>query len=224
MRTRPAQITLSIICLLVGIMLVTQFRTQTRIQRSVLTESATNQAMIVSNLYDSNVALRKEVDNLQQQLAQYERTSELSDVTTMADELNRMRIATGLSEVSGPGVELRVVASLTREDVQDLINELRNAGAEALAVNRQRLVAQSAVIGEQAALAVNGELLGAPYLFQVVGHPDTIERALVRKGGVLAIMQNTYPDALFVVAKQDKIALPAYALGYQWANAKPADK
>lgn len=224
MKTKPAQITLSIICLLVGIMLVTQFRTQTRIQRSVLTESATNQAMIVSNLYDGNVALRREVEDLQQQLAQYERMSERSDVTTMADELDRMRIATGLSEVGGPGVELQVAVPLTREDVQDLINELRNAGAEALAVNQQRIVAQSAVIGEQDALSINGEALGAPYVFQVVGHPDTIERALVRKGGVLAIMQNAYPDALFVVAKQEKIALPAYKPGYQWANAKPADK
>lgn len=224
MRTKPAQITLSIICLLVGIMLVTQFRTQTKIQRSVLTESATNQAMIVSNLYDNNVALRKEVEDLQQQLEQYERASEHSGLTTMADERNRMRIATGLSEVSGPGVELRTAAPLTLEDVQDLINELRNAGAEALAVNQRRVVAQSAVVGEQGALYVNGEVMKASYIFQVIGHPDTIERALVRKGGVLAIMENAYPDALFAVNKQEKIVLPAYKPGYQWAHAKPADK
>jgi len=224
MRTRAAQITLSLICLLIGIMLVTQFRTQTKIQRSVLTESATNQAMIVSNLYDSNVALRKEVEDLQQQLEQYDWASDRSSLTTMAEEQIRMRIATGLSEVSGPGVELRTAAPLTREDVQDLINELRNAGAEALALNQQRVVAQSAVIGEQSALYINGESVMGPYVFQAIGQRDTIEGALLRKGGVLAIMQTAYPDAPFAVNKQDKVVLPAYKPGYQWANAKPAAK
>lgn len=224
MRTRTAQITLSMICLIVGIMLVIQFRTQTKIQRTILSEPATNQAMIINSLYDSNVELRKQVDDLEQQIEQYDRSNVRSDLTTMASELNRLRVVTGLSEATGPGVQLRTGAKLTGEDVRDLINELRNAGAEALDVNEQRVVAQTPVVGDSGIVSVNGQPLQAPYVFRAVGQPDTIDRALLRQGGVLAIVENAYPDAIFTVSKLDKLALPAYQPGYRWQYARPVEK
>lgn len=224
MKTKAAQVTLTVICLLVGIMLVTQFRTQTKIQRSVLTESAANQATIVSNLYDGNVALRKEIEELTQQLDQYDRASDHVDLATMASELKRLRVASGLDEVGGPGIELRIEGALGPEDLQDLINELRNAGAEALAVNGQRIAAPSSVGGMHGALAVDGVALEMPYLLAGIGQPETLERALVRKGGVLAIIESAYPDARFAVEKKERLVLPAYQRGYRWTYAKPADK
>lgn len=224
MRAKTAQITLTFICLLVGVMLVTQFRTQGKIQRSVLAEPAANQALLISNLYDSNVSLRKELEDLTNQLDKFDRSSDPSNVVAMGEEVRRLQTVTGLTEVSGPGIELRVVAPLAAEDLRDLVNELRNAGAEALALGSQRIVARSAIVSGRGGIYVNGHPAAQPFVFEAVGQPETIEGALLRKGGVLAILENAYADGSFRVVKRDKIMLPVYDQGYRWSSARVADK
>ncbi|MCL5958826.1 MAG: DUF881 domain-containing protein [Chloroflexi bacterium] len=199
-----------------------QLRTQGRIAKSVSAQSATDQATMISNLYDSNLNLRKEVDSLYAQLAEHNASFGQSDLTAMIRELNKLRIANGLSEVSGPGVQMTVSADLRQDELEDLINELRNAGAEAIAVNGQRAVARTAVAEAGSSVAINGIRIGKPYVLLAIGQPETLERALVRKGGLVTYLQNTYPDATVAVLKRTKMTLPVYQAGYEWQYAVPA--
>ncbi len=199
-----------------------QLRTQGRIAKSVSAQSATDQSTMISNLYDSNLNLRKEVDSLHAQLAEHNASFGQSDLTAMIRELNKLRIANGLSEVSGPGVLMTVSADLRPDELEDLINELRNAGAEAIAVNGQRVVARTAVAEAGSSVAINGIRIGKPYILLAIGQPETLERALVRKGGLVTYLQNTYPDATVAVLKRTKMTLPVYPAGYEWQYAVPA--
>lgn len=219
---RPSQLSLTIVAIVLGILLVMQLRTQGKIAKSVAAQSATDQATIISNLYESNLNLRKEVDKLRSELYDYDGSLGQSDLTAMIRELNKLRIANGLSEVSGPGVQLTVSANLKQEDLQDLINELRNAGAEAIAVNGKRVVVRTAVSAADSTLYIDGEPIGPPYVLLAIGHQDTLERALVRKGGLVTYLQNTYTDATIAVLKREKITLPVYQKGYEWQSAVPA--
>ncbi len=221
MRTRSAQLSLTLVCLIFGALLMIQFRTQGKIAKAQLAESAADQTTIISNLYDSNVALRQEVAKLAAQQQEYQRSLEQGDLTDMVSDLNKLRVFTGLSEVSGPGVELRIAGEVQPENVEDLINEFRNAGAEALAVNGERIVVNSAVTTYQGRVVINGTLVESPFVFQAIGQPDTLDRALGRKGGMVSYLRNTYPNAEITLAKQLSLTLPMYKGTPKLQNAQP---
>ena len=65
-------------------------------------------------------------------------------------------------------------------DMQDLINELRNAGVEAIALDGYRIIVRSVVAREGTDLSLDGNRLLPPYRLQAIGQPDTIEKALLR--------------------------------------------
>lgn len=220
--SRKAQIYLTLVCILVGVMLVTQFRTQSKVAKSLELESAQDQATIITSLYESNSTLRREIARLSTQLEQGRTSFSQSQLDSMAEDLNQLRIITGLSEVTGPGVQLSISASLKAEDVMDLINELRNAGAEAIAVNGQRVIARSSFTNLEEGVLLDGTEIKPPYVFSAIGHSETLQRALERKGGLLAIVETGYPSSIITLEKRDKIEMPPYRPGYQWKHAQPA--
>jgi uncharacterized protein YlxW (UPF0749 family) len=208
-RSRAGQILLTAVCLLFGVLLMVQFRTQTKIAKNVQTESSADQAQIVSNLYDANLALRNEVATLQRQLEQQRDASESARPSEILADLEKLRIINGTAPATGPGVELKIAADVRVEDVQDLINELRNAGAEAVALNGDRITARSAIRSDRGAVVLNGRRVVTPYVFEVVGSPDILERALTRKGGLVSYLQNTYPEGQIDVRRAERLQLPA---------------
>ena len=61
-------------CLLLGVTLVTQFRTQ-RLAHQGVPVSASDQATYISQLYENNTQLRQQVDQLSREIADYEQDS-----------------------------------------------------------------------------------------------------------------------------------------------------
>jgi len=102
-------------------------------------------------------------------------------------ELNTLGILAGTVPAVGPGIE--IVVDDTRGDYQvnhllDGIEELRDAGAEAISINhRVRIVAQSWFEDAEHGIEVDGRLVTAPYTIDVIGDPDTLSKALDFPGG-----------------------------------------
>ena len=208
MKVGSAHLVLTVVCLVFGVLLMTQFRTQGKIAKTLQAESSADQAQIISNLYDANLNLRKEVDALDEQLRKTDESPATARAAELSADLQKYRVVNGAAPAVGPGIELTIDADVRREDVQDLINELRNAGAEALSLNGMRITFRSAVTQDRGAVVVDGQRLIAPYVFSAVGAPDTLERALTRKGGLVTYLQTTYPEGKIDVAKAEKLTLP----------------
>jgi uncharacterized protein YlxW (UPF0749 family) len=198
-----------------------QFRTQGKIAKAQLAESATDQTTIISNLADANLELRQEVEKLAAQQQEYQRSRDQGGLTDMVADVNRLRVFTGQSEVTGPGVELRIAANLQPENVEDLINELRNAGAEAIAISGERIAVNSAVTSYQGKVVINGTLVQSPFVFQAIGQPDTLDRALGRKGGMVSYLRTAYPSGEVTLVKQSSMTLPMYRGTLRLQNAQP---
>lgn len=224
MRSLGAQITLTIVCLLLGVALVVQFRTQGNIVKSILVDSSTEQATILKGLVESNAALRKEIDTLQTQLAQYRSGSSEGSMQSLVDDLNRVKVVNGLIEVSGPGVELVLGGPLAPEELQDVINELRNAGAEAIALNGHRVVVNSVVAVDRSGVSIGGIPLVPPYRFVAIGDPDTLARAVDRKGGLVPALLANHPDLRMEMQKVDKLVVPIQErkMEFRYAKAAPS--
>lgn len=208
MRTLRAQLTLTIVCLLLGFALVMQFRTQGNIVKAILVDSSTEQATMMNNLVESNASLRKEVETLQMQLAQYESGNAEGNIQSLVADLNRLKVLNGLIEVSGPGVELTLYGQLAAEELQDVVNELRNAGAEAIVLNGQRVVVSSAVTLGGSGMQMGGMLIQSPYKYVAIGDPDTLQKAVDRKGGLVAVLLANHPDLRSDLAKRDRLVAP----------------
>src|SRR5262249_35160359 len=146
--------------------------------------SPADQAVVINNLVDSNAALRREVGELDQKLDALTEPDSASGLAEMEKELGQLRVATGAVPVSGPGVEILVSGFVRAEELGDLLNELRNAGAEAAAVNGRRLGARSVFVSGPSGYQVDGQDIVPPFRFSAIAVPSTLETALSRKGGV----------------------------------------
>ena len=222
MRGLASQITLTLVCLLLGATLVVQFRTQGNIVKSIMVDSPTEQATIMNGLVASNAALRKEIEALDTQLAQFQSGSQASDMQTLVNDLNQTKIVNSSIEVSGPGIGLVLTGTLAPEELQDVINELRNAGAEAIVLNGQRVVVNSAVYQDAAGGSLNGASIRSPYDFEAIGDPDTLQTAVDRKGGLVPMLVANHPGLQMTLQKQDKVVAPIFERKIKFLYAKAA--
>jgi uncharacterized protein YlxW (UPF0749 family) len=92
--------------------------------------------------------------------------------------------------------------------VGDVLNELRNAGAEALAVGDVRVVAGTVATGEPGAVSVDGAPVGPVVTIRALGDPTALAGALTRAGGIVALLAATDPAIVITVTPATRIELP----------------
>lgn len=217
-----AKLSISLVCFLIGMLAVMQLRAQSKVVKSAQAQSTTEQARMINDLIDANDAMRREIQSLDGELARYEAAAGKSELDNIVADLNRLRMINGLVEVSGPGVEVSVGGQISETDMQDLVNELRNAGAEALSIGEQRVVARSVIVKDGAGFVIDDIRLTSPYVLKAIGSPDTLERALERKGGLVVLLRYNNPDVQFVVEKKERQVLPVRQGKYETTYAQPA--
>lgn len=115
-------------------------------------------------------------------------TASLAD-RVLTEQIETLEVATGYSAMQGPGTEITMTDAPTQEgtqgtdiervldsDVQLAVNGLWSVGAEAIAVNGQRLTAQSAIRSAGDAILVNYRPLKPPYVVAAIGPEDLADR------------------------------------------------
>src|SRR5579875_24000 len=209
-RIRPGQLALAVVCLLFGMALMVQIRTQNRLRETPPGQSSSDLAAIAADLYDSNLSLRQEVDKLLAQQATDGQSSASNDTADLQQEIDRLAAFNGIVAVTGPGIELTIDAAIRPVDVEDLLNVIRNAGAEAIAIGDQRVVFNTAIGGSPGLVTVNGIVVRRPVVFRAIGSADVLDRALDRKGGMLSYLRTAYPQAHITLVEREQISLPAY--------------
>jgi len=209
MAARIAQISLFIVALVIGILLVGQLRSQARpIELSTLT--AQELSTLIEALTSRNVELGDNLADLREQIRDYERADVQgrSDLTISEEDLQRIAAFGGLEPVQGQGISIQIEGSFDPTAVNDLIYELRNAGAEAIAVDDIRITAGSvAVIGTRA-IEIDGVEIGPSFEIQAIGSPDGLQSAIERPGGILRLLQQSI-NAQFTVQQLADLTVPA---------------
>lgn len=224
MKSRSAQLLLTIVCFILGLLLVAQFRTQRMTSRSLLSASSADQLAMISSLVENNARLREEMEALEEQLSEYQQATGRAMLGALVQELNKIRIINGLVEVSGSGVEVTIDGPIGVLDIQDLINELRNAGAEALTINGERLTLYSVIAStEDGVMIVNGMKPSRPYILQAIGQPETLETALLRRGGLIATLERNYDGLAVSVIRRERMVLPVYKGAIEFVYASPIE-
>jgi len=210
MRRNRNQLTLAAVAFVLGLLVVVQLRAQAS-GSGLAALSSQELTVLVGNLNAHNESLRGEVASLERDLTTLSgnRDRGASSVDQALAELARIRAYAGLEPVGGPGVSVTVDGPIDGPGVEDLINELRNSGAEAIGVDGIRLAAGSVVTGTAGDLSVDGVELADSFEVGAIGPPETLTGSLTRNGGLVAQLAATYPDVVLTVTPVERMALPA---------------
>ena len=212
MRTNSGAIWAAIIALFLGVAVVTQFRSQDVYSRSLNLETPSSLTTLIANLSETNNELRNEISDLRRDVAsaQDSVSSGRGSLTEGERQIAQLRVFSAQSAVGGPGVAIKIDGAFDERALSDLVNELRNAGAEAIAVNEVRVGPHSYFTGAaDRAIAVDGRQLRGPWTVRAVGAPDVVYVAMTRIGGIIGQFELIYRNTRFAVSKETALDLPA---------------
>ena len=177
-RTARAQrlIVVSLIALGLGFLLVVQLRSQAAVARTLAAQDDTSVALLINDLNRANNQLIQQGAALSQQEAQLRQalTAGGADVQAVQKELVTLREVNGEVPVHGPGLQIRIQGAIMDFELQDALNNLRNAGAEAIALNGYRLVSSTPVQSHGNDLLINGHVVNSPLTLLVIGDPEQL--------------------------------------------------
>jgi uncharacterized protein YlxW (UPF0749 family) len=229
------QVTLTLFLLLVGFLLVVQFRAGTEIRRQseLPTVRVRDLAVLVNQQEEALQALQSEVEQLRAKLQEYKTaTAEgRSAAETLSRDTESYRVVLGLTAVQGPGVLVRlkegtssggVVGGQVQAQAQDLsglVNELWSGGAEAIAINGVRILATTGIRQDERGIVAGNFRLEGPYLIRAIGNPNLMTAALNLRGGFVEGLRSV--GLAVEVAGVDSQALPPSAGQVRFRFASP---
>ncbi len=210
MRRTRSQLTIAAVALILGVLVVVQLRAQAG-SSGLAALSSQDLTVLVANLNARNDQLRREASSLEAELSTLSANQSRGDdsLIEIAADLKRVRAYAGLDAVGGPGVLISIRGPIDGPGVEELINELRNAGAEAIVVDSVRIVTGVVVTGTAGAAQIEGFGLGDAFELGAIGAPDKLTGSLTRSGGVIAQLAATQPRVVVTVTPVDRLEMPA---------------
>jgi uncharacterized protein YlxW (UPF0749 family) len=210
MRRGRNQLTIAAVTFLLGVLVVIQLRTQAG-GAAFAGLSSQDLTILVANLDERNDQLRTEVATLERELGVLVENTQRGDasVDELRADLRRVRLYAGIDPATGPGVSITVHGPIDGTAIEDLVNELRNAGAEAMAIESVRLVPGVVAVGSPGEVMVGPLALADPFRLDAIGAPDKLTGSLTRPGGIIAQLSATQPDVVVEVTPLDSIGVPA---------------
>ena len=178
-RRRPGRaIEIWLIALLVALVATVQIRSQAEVERSLVGTDTTTLAFLIDDLHRANDALSAETEDLTQKKTALQSGGSPAAEQELTAEANRLRAIEGLVPVHGPGIVMVVDASgLQALDLQDAINNLAAAGAEAIAVNDRRVSVGVPVQQGANGVTIGRWLVAAPWTISVIGDANRLAEA-----------------------------------------------
>lgn len=198
---------------------------------------------------ENSKTLQAEVKSLQGEIASLRKKSQVSDnllasssdnekkLKVLNQELNEVKLFAGLTDAVGPGVEVTLNDSVKKmpfsseqsnlsifihdSDIASVVNELKGAGAEAIAINGQRVTVTSPIRCVGPVIQVNKVVVAPPIVIRALGDPDTLAAALNMQQGVLEGLRMTDPN-MVKLEKKTKLHVAAFAGSTQMRAAKTA--
>jgi uncharacterized protein YlxW (UPF0749 family) len=205
-----SQVSITLVAFLLGLLVVAQLRSQ-QAQPALAGVSSQDLTVLVANLNSHNDQLRTEIATLERELADLRGAQSRGEtsVDQLRTDVARLRAFAGLEPVAGPGVVISVNGRITSQAVDELVNELWSAGAEAVAIDEVRVVAGSVVAGPPGALTVDGDVLKDPFEVSAIGARQTLTGSLTRIGGIVAQLAATEELATLTVTPVDRVVIKA---------------
>ncbi|MDD3653323.1 MAG: DUF881 domain-containing protein [Desulfotomaculaceae bacterium] len=219
-------VSIILVAVSLGLMMAFQYRTSSSVEQGV--PYGREQELTVEKLQlEKDLAhLREESSDLSAKLEEVGKGHSAA-VDAFESELSKIKHYAGLVPVVGPGVEVILENlpdekqdsypernSIKDDDLLRVINELRGAGAEAMAINNQRILATSEIRLAGKHIVVNMVNISAPYQIIAIGNATTLKSSLEIKGGLAEYLNDR--GIVINVNIKEEILVPAYTGGLRF--------
>jgi uncharacterized protein YlxW (UPF0749 family) len=239
LRSIPSwQITLGLALLGLGFLIAAQLATErprvryTTQERAPLIETALDLQEQQEALSAQVLELRADIQELEQ-----EDQGTSAAIRALNDQLEEARLASGLIPLRGTGVVFQLEDSVeppaageneldylvSARDLRTMVEELWAAGAEAIAINGERVVPTTAIIDIGGVVLANSAYLAPPYQIAAIGSQDLYEEVVGSPGfaDFVRARQDTYGIRIGYV-EPEAVDIPAFAGTVTLRHARPA--
>lgn len=179
------------------------------------------------SLYEEQNQLKNEISELQKAIEETQRDSENISLTkTELSDLKMKKAQAGLTKLNGPGVIITLEDSkqnpatddsiVHAADLRDIINLLWGSGAEAISINNQRVVMNTAVDCIVNTILINNIRIAAPFRIEAIGNQGLMFDK-VRDRSVLTDLHDRQEKEglIFDVNKNNDITVPIFDGSYE---------
>ena len=183
-----------ILCLILTFAITVQLRV------SSLSESESSQTKITDKLKDEIFRLNDENVKLAEKFQNT--TSELDDARNQAAQndssskdtselIKKYTIVSGKTDVTGQGIIIKYKPSDNEakadmvKDLRDIVNEIKNAGAEAIEINNQRIDGTTAIEMVKNKIEINDTEVSENFIIKAIGDSNLMYSGLIRPGGTI---------------------------------------
>lgn len=229
MSKNKISILLGVVCMMLSIAIAVQINTirgtGSTMSSNFTEDSLRDEVLEWKEKYDNATT---ELDEAEKELATIRENATQNDDTATAKEkqiiLNNNLL--GLTTLEGKGIELVVEddPTVTSEtigiyddisihivhdgDLRRIVNELKNAGAEAISINGQRIVTTTAITCIGNVIKINDEKVSSPFIIKAIGFPESMESALNRLGGYIDYLNDD--GIVTTIKKLDNIKITKF--------------
>ncbi len=224
---KQARLVVTFICLILGLMLATQFRT---------VENLKANALPYQRLEDLTEKLKRAEKERTDLMVELQRFKEEAGSEVQAKESRLLQMYAGTLPMQGPGVLVTIDDSkmpakpgdnpniylIHDDDLLKVINELKAAGAEAISINEQRLIATSEIRCAGPTVSVNNVRSSPPYIIKAIGDPQSLDASLKMRGGVIETLK--FWGIQVQTKKEEKLKVPGYGGVFRFDYAKPVEE
>ena len=224
-----AAVTLGIVCFVLTISIFIQVKTTNN------SNSTVAQTREENDLRDQVLRMKERYDNVYSELQNATKrletvrensTTNDSESKEKQEELRLNNMLLCQTDVTGEGITITLTDGTSNNsdllgsslmegniivhnsDLLTVVNDLKNAGAEAISINGERIVQTSAITCEGIIIKINNKKIGSPYVIKAIGSSATLETSLTIPGGYLEIMES---DGVSVdVKKSDSLTVEKY--------------
>jgi len=159
-----------------------------------------NELYKIQDEYDK---LLKEKEALANEINKYSKLDDDEIIEALNDSIRKTKNFAGLTDLMGPGViiiindskvivENREASSLIVHDfdIQNIITDLKNSGAEAISVNGERVVVgKSKIKCAGPTIQINDKVVGQPFIIKAIGDKYFLEAAINSPSGYASVLR-----------------------------------
>ncbi len=214
-------ITIAIACFALALIMTMQFKIVnetdiTAIENMRETELRTE----LANWQEKYNEVNSQYEETVSRIDEYKKTSQSNEETEklVNQELDNINLLLGNTDVQGQGIEITInetnneeIEKISADDLLLIINSLKQAGAEAISINDERIVNMTDIVYIEAAgiIRVNGQRVLDPYTIKAIGNQTYLESAMLGNGGQIDSMKKVGQDVK--IEKKDNIKITKYS-------------
>lgn len=232
-----AYIAIGIALFFLSLMLVAQMKTISNTEEVLQGKREAQLSDDLVNLQRNYNELKEKYNENQQVVEEYQNSSSTNNslIASMKNQIDYLSLMSGTTDVKGEGVILtlsdgetptntstRTDTLVHDSDVLTVVNELKAAGAEAISVNGQRIIATSAIRCVGPVIQVNYQKVAAPFEIKAIGNAQYLESAMNIKNGVVDMLKELGVGVS--VSREKEIEIPKYDGTFTFKNATTVNK